>query len=133
MGGGGPARGLLEHATEVGKNALGEEPRFSWEAPGGVDRASSGPAAHVLFPPQRLHEVWKDDDPDYRLPPRQHPEILREDFLFFWSSPLPVKVMGLLQLTVPHPCGELSAPGAQFAVTVYFVLHHNLSLITKLP
>ena len=59
MGGGVTARGLLEHATEVGKNTQGEEPRFSWEAPGGVDRASSGPAAHVLFPPQRLHEVWK--------------------------------------------------------------------------
>ena len=41
--------------------------------------------------------------------------------------------MGLLQLTVPYPCGELSALGAQFAVTVYFVFHHNLSLITKLP
>ena len=59
-----PARGLVEHATEPGKNAWGEEPRFTWEAPGGVDRASSGPAAHVLFPPQRLHEVgvwvcWK--------------------------------------------------------------------------
>ena len=50
-------RGLLEHAVAPGENAWGDAPRFSWEAPGGVDRASSGPEAHVLFPPERLHEV----------------------------------------------------------------------------
>jgi hypothetical protein len=56
-----PARGLLEHATEAGTNAWGDTPRWSWVAPGGVDRASQGPQAHVLFAPQRLHEVGGGD------------------------------------------------------------------------
>jgi hypothetical protein len=68
MGGGGAfppftartaPRGILEHATQPGTNCFGERPRFGWEAPGGVDRASGGAAAHVLFPPDRLHEACR--------------------------------------------------------------------------
>ena len=40
-----------------GRNAFGEKPRWSREAPGGIDRAIDSPAAHVLFEPSRLHEA----------------------------------------------------------------------------
>ena len=40
-----------------GRNAFGQKPRWPREAPGGIDRATDGPAAHVLFEPSRLHEA----------------------------------------------------------------------------
>ena len=73
------ARGdLRERARAPGVDAHGRPTRWPWRAPGDVDRATTGPEAHVLFPPSRLHEacrkghaeeaLWLLDRADERTP-----------------------------------------------------------------
>lgn len=55
-----PAGGdLRARARAPGVDAQGRPTRWPWRAPGDVDRASTGPEAHVLFPPSRLHEACR--------------------------------------------------------------------------
>ena len=50
---------LRERARASGVDMHGRPTRWPWRAPGDVDRASTGPEAHVLFPPARLHEACR--------------------------------------------------------------------------
>ena len=50
---------LRDLASAPGVTMSGKPTRWPWLAPGEVDRANQGPASHVLFPPERLHEACR--------------------------------------------------------------------------
>lgn len=50
---------LRDRASAPGVDMSGKPTRWPWLAPGDVDRANQGPASHVLFAPERLHEACR--------------------------------------------------------------------------